>query len=268
MYRVLLSAAFALGLILTMAAPADAAPKVIPPQANPVGASYGQWSAHWWQWLYQTPVSINPEFSPAGSPSSPAAVDCSSGQSGHVWFIGGTFQPTSSNPTVTRADVYRTCSVPTGTFLFFPILNGEFDNLGCPNTSFTADQLKAAAAQGIDDIIPHSMSATIDGTSVSGLVDGHSIYRTQAPWFSYTLPADNVGQFFGCDFGAGTSPPPVDNHPGATADGIFLMLAPLSAGTHVIHFGGEFNITPPLQPPNGPLDFIQNINYTITVGPR
>src|SRR5262245_48166529 len=122
-YFLLLSAAFALGLILTMAAPADAAGNVIPPKANPVGSSYGEWSAHWWQWLYQTPVNINPEFSPPGSPSSPAPVDCSSGQSGHVWFIGGTFQPTSSNPTVSRADVYRTCNVPTGTFLFFPILN-------------------------------------------------------------------------------------------------------------------------------------------------
>ena len=166
--------------------------------------------------------------------------------------------------------MYRTCNIPTGTFLFFPVLNGEFDNLFCPNTNFTAEELMAAAALGIDDIVPGSMTATIDGSAVSGLANGNSIYRAPSPWFSYTLPADNVGQFFGCVFPAGTTPPPVDGHPGAIADGIYLMLTPLSPGTHVIHFGGEINIpsSPSPAPPSGPLDFIQNINYTITVVPR
>jgi hypothetical protein len=114
------------------------------------------------------------------------------------------------------------------------------------------------------------MTATIDGVSVSGLANGKSIYRAPSPWFSYTLPADNIGQFFGCDFPAGTTPPTVDGHAGATADGVYLMLAPLSPGTHVIHFGGETNIpaSPPPAAPSGPLDFVQNINYTITVVPR
>jgi hypothetical protein len=246
-YPLALSAVLCLALIMALAAPAGAAGKVIPPRGRPLGASYGQWGARWWQWLYQTPVNINPEFSPPGTAAVPEAVDCTVGQRGHVWFIGGTFLPTSIE--------------------FFPILNGEFDNLGCPNTSFTARQLKAAAALGIDDIVPGSMSATIDGRSVRGLEDGYSIYRARSPWFSYTLPADNVGQFFGCDFPAGTTPPRVGGHPGATADGIYLMLAPLSPGTHVIHFGGEIDIPsiPPPAPPNGPLDFIQNITYTITV---
>jgi hypothetical protein len=271
----LLVAAFGIAMAAVMATLPVAAQdnqRVLPPQSRPFGATYGQWNARWWQWLYQTPVNINPEFSTAGTQDAPAAVDCSAGQSGHVWFIGGTFLPTFSTPQVSRSDVYRTCSIPSGTFLFFPILNDEYDNLSCPkNTTYTADQLTAAAKLGIDDIVPGSMSATIDGTSVSGLANGHSAYRSPSPWFSYTLPADNVGQFF-CpqSFPAGTKPPSVDGHPGATADGIYLMLAPLSPGTHVIHFGGEINVpsTPTPAPPAGPLDFIQNINYTITVIPR
>jgi hypothetical protein len=208
-----------------------------------------------------------PEFSPAGTAAAPAPVHCSAGQSGQVWFIGGTFQPTSTTPQgVVRADVYRTCSIPSGISLLFPVLNDEFDNLGCPNTSYSADQLTTAAKTGIDDIVPGSMSATIDNVAVSGLTDSHSAFRAPSPFFSYTLPADNIGPIFGCSFPPGKTPPA----PGAIADGVYLMLAPLSVGTHTIHFGGELNVpnnpTPPA--PLGPVDFIQNINYTITITPR
>jgi hypothetical protein len=271
----LLSAALGLAMAAVMASPAGAAsagPRVIPPQSKPFGATYARWDARWWRWFYQTPVNINPEFSAAGTPDAPAAVDCSAGQrNGNVWFLGGTFLPTTTGPQVSRSDVYRTCSIPAGTFLFFPLLNDEYDNLGCPNATFTAKQLTAAAKLGIDDIVPGSMSATIDGDSVPGLANGRSRYRSPSPWFSYALPADNVGQFFcGTSFPPGTKPPTVKGHPGATADGVYLMLAPLSPGTHVIHFGGELNVpsdpTPP--PPAGSVDFIQNINYTITVTHR
>ena len=43
-------------------------------------------------------------------------------------------------------------------------------------------------------------------------------------------------------FPAGTSPPTVDGHPGATSDGVYLMTPPLSVGTHRIHVGGEINV--------------------------
>jgi hypothetical protein len=260
------------------AAPAGASSGVIPPQAMPHGATYGQWDAGWWQWLYQTPMSQSPEFAGAGSQATAQPVDCSAGQSGHVWFLGGTYLPTSydssSNPPVSKSDVYRSCTIPTGTSLFFPIINGEADNLSCPaaggdpnnngNTDLSAEQLAGYASEFSNYIVPGSMSATIDGASVSGLANGNSIYRAPSPWFSYTLPADNTGTLFGCDFPAGTTPPTVDGHLGATADGIYLMLAPLSPGVHQIHFGGESDI--PAGQPSGPLQFIQNINYTITVG--
>jgi hypothetical protein len=241
-------------------------PKVMPPQAHPFGATYGEWDARWWQWFFQTPMSTNPEFSPPGTPSAPAPVQCSAGQSGKVWFIGGTFLPTSTTQGVVRADVYRTCSIPSGTFIFLPVLNNEYDNLGCPNTSFSADELTAAVNIGINGIVSNSMSATIDGFPVSGLTDSHSAFRAPSAFFSYTLPADNIGPLFGCTFPQGTTPPA----PGAIADGVYLMLKPLRPGAHAIHFGGELNVptnpTPPA--PSAPIDFIQNINYTITVPSR
>ena len=50
------------------------------------------------------------------------------------------------------------------------------------------------------------------------------VYRAPSPSFSYSLPSDNVGQFFAgptgepCNFPAGTQPPV----PGATADLVVL----------------------------------------------
>lgn len=248
---------------------AASAPGVLPPQPAPLGVSYGQWNARWWQWFFQTPRNVNPEFSDPGTAAAPVAVDCSAGQSGHVWFLGGTFQPTGTTATGPLTDVYRTCSVPTGTFLFFPVLNDEYDNL-CPKADYTAKQLTDAAALAIDDIVPGSMSATIDGAPVSGLADGNSAYRAPSPWFSFTLPPGNISPDLGCPYPAGTMPPTVDGHPGVTADGIYLMQEPLSPGVHVIRWRGEIKIPadPPPAPPSGALDFTQNINYTITVTPR
>jgi hypothetical protein len=271
-YPRLLGAALGLAVATAMVIPAGAAAAsatVLPPQSRPFGATYGQWDARWWQWLLQTPVNINPEFSAPGAPGSPAPVDCSAGQSGKVWFLGGTFAPTTPAGAPPASNVYRTCSIPSGTFLFFPLLNDEFDNLTChadgspASLGWSAAQLKNSAATLIDDIVPGTMSATIDGASISGLADAHSIYRAPSPSFSYSLPSDNVGQFFGCKFPAGTQPPV----PGATADGIYLMLAPLSPGVHQIHFGGKVDY-PGGDPVIGAaFTFVQNINYTLTVQP-
>jgi len=200
MRRLLIATLCSALAILTMGSPTVSAaghgqPGVSPPQSRPYGFTYGAWNAKWWQWLLQTPFSKNPVFmdTAVGKPSAPAAVDCSAGQSGHVWFLGGTYQPTNAPNVPARADVYRTCKIPSGIALLFPLVNTEFDNLGCPNTDYSAKELRAAARLGIDDIVPGSLSASIDGIAVSGLVDGRSKYRSPSPWFSYSLPADNIG---------------------------------------------------------------------------
>src|SRR5690242_15482225 len=57
-------------------------PGVIPVNASPYGATYGEWSARWWQWAFSLPVDHHPLFDTA---------DCSAGQSGPVWFLGASF---------------------------------------------------------------------------------------------------------------------------------------------------------------------------------
>ena len=71
------------------------------------------------------------------------------------------------------------------------------------------------------------------------------------------LPADNALSAFcpGDPFPAGTSPP----SPGAYADGVYIMLAPLAAGVHHISFAGAESGTPVFGA------FGENVTYTITV---
>src|SRR4051794_21305710 len=117
---VVVLAVFAGIAVSTIAFSANGNPGIAPPNSTPHGASYGVWGAAWWQWIFSLPAR-----SPAGLPNplfTDGAVDCSFGQSGHVWFLAGRICFTCSGVATTA---HRSCNIPTGTALFFPILNGE-----------------------------------------------------------------------------------------------------------------------------------------------
>jgi hypothetical protein len=237
-------------------------PGVLPPWANPYGRSYSQWSAAQWQWELQQPnVPTSPAVNPnPGTKDQPEAVDCTLGQTGKVWFLAGTTLAQPSSAT------YRSCTIPTGVSLFFPVIDAWIDNLNCPNLTqgdSTGDQLRQTVQQQTDTIMPKSMTVTIDGRSVQGLTDSSTAYRATVGGFSYTLPGNNWLSPLFCappntPLSAGTMPPP----PGAYADGVYIMLTPLSPGVHHISFAGvEFGV-----PAFGPAS--ENVTYTITVKPR
>jgi hypothetical protein len=218
--------------------------------------TYGQWSAAQWTWELQATddpthpvVDQNP-----GTATNPEPVNCALGQSGNVWFLAGT---TYAQPFTTT---YRSCSVPAGRFLFFPLVDAWLDNLSCPGTpdgTLTADQLRAGITPFIDGVDTASLHASVDGRSVGGLTGDPAAFRAQGNGFVYTLPANNALGPFGCGtpFPAGTMTPP----PGAFADGYYVMLPPMSVGTHQLSFGGSESA--------GGSTFSQDIHYTITVTP-
>ena len=72
------------------------------------------------------------------------------------------------------------------------------------------------------------MTCEVDGTPIQNL----DRYRVVSPLFTYTVPDNNIFQIFGENFPGGSTSPSV-------SDGVYLMLHPLSAGKHVIHFTGE-----------------------------
>jgi len=208
-------------------------PDVLPPQSHPFGATYAQWSARWTQWALSLPVENNPLFDTA---------DASTGQSGHVWFLGGSF---------TATDVTRTATIPTGTALFFPVVNDiEVLNWYPPGT--TVQDIRNVAKSVVDQAT--NVFASIDGVPVSSL----STYRVQSPEFNVTLPSTgtSIPQAFGIT---------ITPHVPATgvSDGIYLMVHPLSPGQHTITFGYHSPGVPDQnQPP-----FDATITYNITVTP-
>jgi len=209
-------------------------PGVAPPNSLPFGASYEQWGAAWWQWVFSlhNNVPLNP-LRTIGD------VDCSYGQFGRVWFLVGT---------VTSGTTARSCQIPTGTWLFFPVFNAWSDNVAV-SPPVTIKTLKAQAASYVE---VSELHASVDGVKVHKLF----AYRAASAPFGYTVPAlDNMAQYFGADI-PGKDWPTTFVFP-AASDGYWLMLEPLPLGLHTITFGGTSK--------NG---FQIDITYTITVVPK
>ena len=110
-------------------------PKVITPDSVAYGRTYSEWSAAWWQWTLSIPASNHPLFDTG---------DCSVGQSGPVWFLGGKFCA-SNNPNCGYSDVVRSCSVPAGKALYIPILNAEWSSLELDDPKVQIDDLRSVA---------------------------------------------------------------------------------------------------------------------------
>ena len=219
-------------------------PGVAPPQAHAHGKSYGQWSAAWWQWAFSLPIDHHPLFDTA---------DCQAGQSGNVWFLGATFVTTIEPSGTVLATANRDCTVPPGTWLFFPIINTECSTLEGNGTT----QAELLACASFFQNHAHDMTATIDGRAVNNI----DRYRVQSPLFTYgPLPDNSVLEFFGVGGAvAGATSP-------AMADGVYLLLRPLSRGTHTIRFtGGQTFSTANGDPFD--FDFELDITYHITVAP-
>jgi len=183
-------------------------PKILPVKADAFGQSYGAWSAAWWQWSLSIPADHNPSLDATGA-------DAAQGQSGHVWFLAGIFGAGGS--------VERTVTIPAGKALFLPIYNVVEINapqLGDPPWSAARElELRQLAADSIESVT--DLSADIDGRPVVDLAS----YRVQDDGpFNVDLPDNNVFDV------------PADTYGPSVSDGYFLMLAPLPAGKHTIHF--------------------------------
>lgn len=197
---------------------------VLPLGSKPYGQTYGQWSAAYWQWLFALPVDGHPG---TDSPD----FDVTAGQSGHVWFLTGPF-----------GTVQRNVTIPAGTSLFISLVNVDASTLEEPPFygATAADQL--AIANGFADYIT-DLSFTVDGKPVANIGD----FRVTSPQFTFTAPSPWL---FGATGGTGT----------ATGVGYFVMLAPLSVGTHTIHYTGAFKFS------DAPEDYIAvDMTYHITV---
>ncbi len=191
---------------------------VFPPDSNPYGVSYAEWTAKWWQWVLSIPKESNPVLDENGK-------NCAQGQSGPVWFLAGTGGGSAK----------RTCTIPAGKAILFPILNYGATFADEP-TIKSEQELLSLANKEMDAI--SSLDVTVDGVKLNGL----QRYRIQSPIFDVVLPENNL-------FGGESGPTR------GVGDGYWLFLEHLCKGKHKIHnFGsclaGRVNI---------------GVNYDITI---
>src|SRR6266567_9555639 len=86
---------------------------IVPPNSTPnaaYGKTYGEWAAAWWQWGLSVPAAVNPILDTTGA-------DAGQGQTGPVWFLGGTFG---------GGTIKRTLTIPAGKAIFIPVYQWIF----------------------------------------------------------------------------------------------------------------------------------------------
>jgi hypothetical protein len=202
---------------------------VFPPNSTRYGNDYGGWSAAWWTWFMQQPISANG----IDHPGLDGNFDVTEGQSGDVWFLTAPF-----------GTVVRNCTIPSGKALFVGLLNAECSNI--EGLGDIAKQQRACAKATADFIDPNSLFCVIDGVPVANLPS----YRTGSPQFSFVAPSP-CWIFGSCEGGSGGT-----GGPGTSvANGYYVFLAPLAPGHHALHFGGSF--------PS--FSFSMDMTYNITV---
>ena len=225
-WRAILAVFSALLVVAVLVPSVFADPSVFPASSSPYGRSYGEWSARWWQWAVSFEPPVNPLLDGTGA-------YCASGQSGPVWFLAGNFGGSTT----------RTCTIPANTALLYPIINSLCWR---PGDSDTEAGLRTCAAQLVNAAT--NLQTEVDGASVQGV----QRFRTQSPLFQFTVPGPKNHNILGIS-------PPLTRD--GVADGYWIMLAPLSAGNHVVHFHGEI---PDGLGPGVP--FVVDVTYRLTVG--
>ncbi|WP_341313594.1 hypothetical protein WN982_19820 [Paraburkholderia sp. IMGN_8] len=210
-------------------------PPVVPLNATYQGKTYTQWEVSFWQWALALPLGPLPH----------PFNDCtnrpiSAGQTGHVWYW--------SAPDLPNEICNQSANIiPAGTSIFLSTLDLEASSLDAPpfQASTAAGQL--AIAQQFANYI-QDLFVSIDDVPVANV----TAYRTTTGQFTFTAPSPWIFNTIGGD---GT----------AVGDGYFLMLKPLPAGSHKIHYGGKFHIPAGVFGPD-PVDVIKDTTLLITVG--
>lgn len=192
------------------------------------GKSIAEWTAAWWQHVLQSNCTSNPIFDLTGA-------NTSVNQTGPVFFLFGTGGGTAN----------RTANIPSGKPILFPLVNSYWQNpcstpLGDnPAQGQSMEEfLAAVCALAMDH--PENLSCTLDGKALTDLEK----HREISDLFYYTGNIDLASCLDGCING--------ESQP-AVSDGYWIMLKPLSPGSHTLEFTGGF--------PN----FLVGVNYTLTV---
>ena len=215
------AAAFALSLAMSAGSLSSAAPS----ESYLLAAT----TAQWWQFALSIPTSVNPIVG--------SGDNCVVGQRGPIWFLAGSFFGGMAQ---------RTCHIPSGEWLFFPVINTvQINSPGvCGQTgSVNVADLRSAAAGFIDSAT--SMSVTLDDRPLKNLV------RVKSEVFATSFPIDNI--FNPVCEPAGLGKVPAGVYSPSVDDGYYVLLKPLKIGTHTLSIQAES------------VGFSQYVTYTLII---
>ena len=201
--RRLATTAVAVLLLAALAPSASASPPatrgVLPPQAHVHGQSLTDIGAAFMYWNWSTPLATNPLNTGRCEPWQAHP---------RIWFLPQTL---GDHPT-------WTCDVPEGVFLVVSPYTVECSNVE-EYPFYGADAADQRACADAAYALTTSMSVTVDGRAATGL----DRYAVATPYTR--LPDENLLTDL-------SSLPPQETWTSGT--GVFLVLAPLSTGSHVV----------------------------------
>ncbi len=234
-------------MMLAGASSADQLPW--PPGSTPQPPSpLSDLSAAWWRWVYSIPQPYAADTALSNPLSDTTGASCMVGQRGSVWFLAG--GNGSAGP------VTRSCSVPEGDSIFFPVIN--FSNINTPNcppgtASMDVKALQAVLPPAIESVNSNPLHVTVDAADVTKTL----VKLVQSPPFELAFPAQNV---FGPSACANNVPLPAGIYSPVVAEGYYVWLPPLKPGSHTIAFSAS-----------GQTSFfgsnVQHVTYHVTVVP-
>jgi hypothetical protein len=194
---------FALAAMATLPAAKSYArqPHIAPIQSHPHGQTYSEWAADWWEFVLETPASVNPALDETGA-------DCDQGDMGNVWFLFGSF---GAEP------IERSCEIPAGTALFFPLFNQVSARFEGETT--TEEELRAQAACAEDAAT--TLLFEFNGAPVSDVdqfFEESVVFQAQFPPEDAIFGFNNIFVDLGVDAG------------------FYLFLRPLPPGDYDLHW--------------------------------
>ncbi|NQD35477.1 hypothetical protein HPT27_00480 [Permianibacter sp. IMCC34836] len=202
-------------------------PNFVLPLSGSIGGGDAEYHvARWWRWVNKVPDGVRPYQDPTGQL-------CGLNQTGDVWFLAGT-DGTSS--------VRRSCTVPSGKYLFLPIIAVMANT--SPTNRRSCDELKKWVSINNDNNV--TMKVVLDGIPI-GKLDAMRV-RTEKCFnaFADALYVDKPELY---------SP--------AASDGYWLFLRPLPEGEHTLVVEANYN-----SPDNELGDLRQQFQYRLRVEPE
>jgi hypothetical protein len=203
---------------------ADPGNVVLPPGSKVDARDPEALSIAWWQWAMSVPDPVNPVRDLTGA-------NCAVGQEGKVWFLAGGFG---------SSKIRRKCRVPKERYFFFPIINTVYWRAR-DQTDLSCKAAKAAAAVNNESAL--ELFVEVDGVSLQDPKRYRA--KTSNCFDIYARVPRKLGGYRA--------------YPSAS-DGYWVLLAPLAKGTHIIKFGGRYNV-----PGNAYGRMVQDIEYEIEV---